>query len=954
MNHYKINLSTHCVLAFVLLFFPVLAVMVHGQFPHNTVTVGIYDFEPLFKSGVPGRQPAGLFVDILEDVARREGWRLRYTPAPLPKLLEHLGDETIDILLGAGNVPENEKRFSYSKETILSTWSQVYSREDSKIKSLMDLQGKSIGVVGEADYNHHLRDMVKGFNIHCTFVEFKNAAEILQALKDSWIDAGVLDRLYGMFNERKFALQQTSIVFAPVELRFATLHGENQKLLDAMDYHVKRMKEDPDSLYYRQMNKTLGISKHTSAISKYLIWGLIITFGIMFFLMGMNYLLRKKVGSKTKELVQKNLDLHQEMLDRLQVEEALRESEEKFRHISEQSFMPIAIILDRMFIYVNQAFADLCQYTVEEILTWDFSQYIHLMHAEDRMQFIAPPLKSDRADIQTVHSYLYRVFSQSGKVKWVSHHEKTIQFHGETADLLTLLDVTQLEEAQYQLSEEKERLTVTLRSIGDGVITTDNHGLITMMNCAAEKITGWTQKNALHQPIENVFQISSQRMTTPLPNPVYQVLESGENVEFSSDCILLSDPSLILMVNCAPLRDQEERMQGTVLVLHDITEKRGMENEILKNQRIESIGVLAGGIAHDFNNLMTVVSGNIELVKISLMANERNYQLLEAAEKGVFNAIDLSRQLLTFSKGGAPIKKAAAIGEIIEDSVNFVLSGSTVLPQCHFDPNLFPVDMDKGQISQVFQNLILNSEQAMPGGGVIHIFARNLTCPPLHIPALAPGKYVEISIHDQGIGISKENLDKIFDPFFTTKQTGNGLGLAVVYSIIRKHDGFITVDSTLGQGTDFHIYLPASHNQIESPQQTLPEELFFHGKGKILVMDDNASIRQLLGVTLHKMGFEVSFATTGEEAIDMYWQCLLTPYPFRAVILDLTISGGMGGKEAIVKLLEIDPDVNAIVFSGYSDDPVVANYKNYGFKGTLSKPFRIKDIFTVIQDVIRP
>jgi CheY-like chemotaxis protein len=364
---------------------------------------------------------------------------------------------------------------------------------------------------------------------------------------------------------------------------------------------------------------------------------------------------------------------------------------------------------------------------------------------------------------------------------------------------------------------------------------------------------------------------------------------------------------------------------------------------------------LAGGIAHDFNNLLAVVAGNIELAKLTASPDQDQFRLLEAAEKGAFNAIALSQQLLTFSKGGAPIKKTASIRELIIDSVDFVLRGSSVRPERRIPKDLFPADIDTAQISQVFQNLIINAEQAMPEGGVIKIHAENLVNPNPLPPLLTPGKhdrYIKIAIQDSGIGIPAEYLDKIFDPFFTTKKKGTGLGLSIVFSIIRKHGGCISADSEPGKGTKFEIYLPASDKQIKPASLSAAESTADTAHNRILIMDDSKDIRDLLRLTLRKIGHETSEATDGQKAIDAYKTAMEKGEPFDAVIMDLTISGGMGGKEAIIKLRELHPDVKAIVFSGYSNDPVVANYKDYGFKGTISKPFKIKQLRQVLHDVI--
>jgi CheY-like chemotaxis protein len=313
-------------------------------------------------------------------------------------------------------------------------------------------------------------------------------------------------------------------------------------------------------------------------------------------------------------------------------------------------------------------------------------------------------------------------------------------------------------------------------------------------------------------------------------------------------------------------------------------------------------------------------------------------------------ARDLTQQLLTFSKGGAPIKKTASIDELLKDTTVFTLSGSNVKCKFSIPEDLWSVEIDEGQISQVINNLIINADQAMPEGGTISISAENVIIGAEDVLPLKEGRYLKIKIQDQGIGIPEEYLQKIFDPYFTTKQKGSGLGLTIAYSIIKNHKGYIAVKSKLGVGSKFSIYLPALEKQI--PKKKEAEIRPITGKGKIMVMDDEEIIRTSLGEILTFLGYEPEFARNGEEALATYKKAIDSGQSFDAVILDLTIRGGMGGKETIKKLIEIDPKVKAIVSSGYSTDPVMADFKNYGFRGVVAKPYDIKELSKELDDVI--
>jgi CheY-like chemotaxis protein len=310
----------------------------------------------------------------------------------------------------------------------------------------------------------------------------------------------------------------------------------------------------------------------------------------------------------------------------------------------------------------------------------------------------------------------------------------------------------------------------------------------------------------------------------------------------------------------------------------------------------------------------------------------------------------LSQQLLTFAKGGAPIKKLFSVAEFLTESISFTCVGSPVRCETTFPENLWSIEADPGQIGQVFQNLTINAIQAMPTGGTIKVWAENLTLgTDIDLP-IGAGKYIKISVRDQGMGIPAKHLPRIFDPYFTTKHKGSGLGLASTYAIIKKHHGHIAVESKPGVETTFHIYLPAVDQQ-PTPQPAEDRELLV-GTGKILVMDDEEMVREVLGKMLVHLGHEAEFARDGGEAIEMFAQAQGSGSAFAAVILDLTVPGAMGGKETMARLLEIDPQVKAIVSSGYSDDPIMADFQKCGFSGVVAKPYRISELSKILQEVV--
>lgn len=384
------------------------------------------------------------------------------------------------------------------------------------------------------------------------------------------------------------------------------------------------------------------------------------------------------------------------------------------------------------------------------------------------------------------------------------------------------------------------------------------------------------------------------------------------------------------------------------MVIHqDVTERKKLEEEVIKTCKLESLSIFAGGLAHDFNNILTAILGNINLMRLQEGLPAELQDRLTDAERACIRASGLTQQLLTFAKGGAPVKTLASLPDLLRESAGFVLSGSRVRSDFFLPPDIWPTEVDPGQISQVFNNLFINAMQAMPEGGVIKIAAENLALPENEPDTpLPPGRYVKIAVKDQGLGIPEKHLPKIFDPFFSTKQKGNGLGLTTTYSIVKKHLGLIRVESALGQGSTFYLYFPAAHPKtvLESNQ----DEIVLTGRGRILVMDDEPTILQMLGLMLEKLGYEAEFAADGAEALKLYEVARDRGQPFDAVIMDLTIPGGMGGREAVHMLRRLDPQARAVVSSGYADDPVMADYEHYGFDGAIAKPYRVATLSRVL------
>jgi PAS domain S-box-containing protein len=543
--------------------------------------------------------------------------------------------------------------------------------------------------------------------------------------------------------------------------------------------------------------------------------------------------------------------------------------------------------------------------------------------------------------------------SLDGTVRKVHYHWWTPVIDGRPMferTQLALLDVTEARSAENALAEEREQLRVTLRAMAEGVITTNTEGLVQYMNEAAGQLTDWSPDIAIGRPFEQVCVLVPEGAGRPHV-PLMAALARDAVIDLPARTVLRQRTGRTRRVEgrCAPMHDMSGRAIGTVLVLRDITERSQLEVELLRASKMESIGVLAGGIAHDFNNLLAVVMGNLTLALLDERVPPRAVKWLRDAERGTLRARELTQQLLTFARGGEPVRAAVSLAEVVKDAAEFGLHGAAASCEFEFAPDLKPADVDKGQIGQVVQNLVINAVQAMPNGGIIRITVSNEVLGAGTTP-LAPGDYVRLEISDSGPGIAPDHLARIFEPFFTTKEHGTGLGLATVYSVIRKHNGHITVESTIGRGTTFRMWLPAARaTPVDLSGQSAQVERL---SGRVLFMDDEAPIRSMTKALLERLGLDATVACDGNEAVREYAVAHASGHPFHAVVMDLTVPGAMGGAEAMREILKIDPEARGIVSSGYSSDPVMSNFRAHGFRGMVPKPYRINDFARTLREVM--
>lgn len=670
--------------------------------------------------------------------------------------------------------------------------------------------------------------------------------------------------------------------------------------------------------------------------------------------------------------------------DRKQVEEKLKESERLLHDVIQGSALAAFVIgKDHRVIYWNRALEELSGIKADEVIGTT-EQWRAFYNGERPCM---ADLLVDQA-LDAIPQWYPDKFIKSGLIeeayeatdffpelgdngKWLRFTAAAIRdSRGSLVGAIeTLEDVTERRYAEEALRNSELRLQSVIQSspIPTFVIGKDhrvmywNKALEELSGIRAEEVIGsthyWRAFYSKERPLMADLIVDQALDAIPqwyvdkyMKSRLLE--EAYEATDFFPE---LGDSGKWLRFTAAVIRDAQGNLVGAIEVLEDITERKRAEEELIRVEKLESLGIFAGGIAHDFNNLLSIMLRNIFLAKLTLTDEQQEVlsEGLEIAEKVGHQAKELAHRLITFAKGGEPIRKIGSISQLVVNSVDLSLSGSNIRCEYFLPDDLWPVEMDDVQIRQVINNLIVNAREAMPGGGVIKVHAENVNVTADNGLPLKEGKYLKLSVKDQGSGIPREDLQKIFDPYFTTKPSGTargmGLGLAICYSIIKKHDGFITVESEPFVGSNFFVYLPAS--PVREIIKKADHDPLVAIRGKILVMDDDETVRSATGIILNYLGYDVEYAKDGGEAVALYRSAKEKGESFSAVILDVNVPNGMGGKEAIKELLAIDPHVKAIIACGYSDDPIVSDFRKFGFYRAVEVPYDIEKMKDVLDNL---
>ncbi len=892
-------------------------------------------------------EPTGFNVDLTRAIAEEIGIEVEIVLDQWSATYENLIDREIDIVQGVFYSPDRDEVLSFSQpHSIVSHVIVARKGEYTDLRTMEDLEGLSILVMDQDIMHQKALDF--GYEEH--IITVANQEDALKMLAEGTGDCALVAEMPALYWMEESDLNNLAIGSQVLSLDYcyASLDRSESAIL-IMEFTEGLASLKAKGTYRAISNKWFSVYEQP-AVSFMdvlrILFFILIPIGAGVLVVGIwSLLLRKQVQTKTAEL-------QEEINKRKHAQQKIAASEKQFREYVQHAPIGIFVVNEKGdYVDVNPSAERITGYSRYELLTMNIAGFA-----------VAEEYGSTEQAFKKLLDTGFLSITQQFKRK-----DKTIGYWtidavklSETRFLGFSSEISELKQAEQAIRDDRERLRVTLRSIGDGVITTDIEGKVQLMNKVAENLTGWSQQEAEGNNLSEVFRITHEYTGVTVPNPVDQVLRTGTIVELANHTMLISrsGTKYIIADSGAPIRDDRSRIIGVVLVFRDITHEERMKEHLQQVAKIESLGILAGGIAHDFNNLLSGIFGYLELAREAASNEYTNREYLDELMPIMDRARNLTRQLLTFSKGGDPVRERGYLQKLIEESVAFSLSGSNIQAHLAIDPGLWICDVDMQQIGQVIDNIVINAQQAMPKGGSVTVRAENLTLGvgDAAVLNLSPGDYVHIAIEDTGSGIPEDIIERIFDPFFTTKEHGSGIGLATCFSIVSKHDGMLTAESPLGKGALFHVYLPKAD---DSSERTALKHLTEHrGTGTVLVLDDEPFIRKIMHEMLVSMGYTTVSFDDGELVLDFCRTRQLAgehgdANGIVAAFFDLTISGGLGGREVIDAIRSMCPDIPIFAMSGYSADDILAHPESYGFTASIPKPFSKGELAVLLASYLK-
>lgn len=877
-------------------------------------------------------QHEGMMRDVVRWLAMELGFKPVFTNATFQEAQDDVLQGEADVLTSLFYSDKRNERFEFTS-TLFEVPASIFVQAGrTDIKDLKDLNGKIVAIQ-RGDY---AKEFLESRGVRVETLDTSDFGEAADMVATGRADAVIGDEqivLYHIFSNR--LTDRIKKVGDPLYTGKNCMASSknNAILIGILNKGIEEARVS--GVLEKISKKWLGTmyGPHASWLDRYL-WP-VSAAAAGFVLLSLwvwvwNIRLRTMVRKKTEHIRRS--------------EAALRESEAKYRELFENaSDIIYTQDLTGKYTSINETGRRTFGYTSEEFVNLTYKDVVdpqYLSLVEDYF------LQKAKYGFERTGPYELVVRAKDGTPVWVEINSRIIGdrqaplgLHG------TARDITDRKRAEEALRESQEKYRLVVDNANEAILVAQDNQL-KFVNPRVMELTGYSEEEMKSAPFVSFIHPDDRSLVAER----HEKRLAGGRIPSLYPFRIVDKRGNVKWVEINAISISWEGRPATLNFLVDITSKRRTEEELTRIQKLESVGILAGGIAHDFNNILTAILGNISLARMPGKLSEDTARRLTDAEKACLQAQALTQQLLTFSKGGAPIRKASEIAHLIKDSCHLAVRGAKVRCEFSIPDDLPTVEIDEGQIGQVLNNLVINAVHAMPQGGVIGVEASMVSVDSERGLPLKNGDYVRIVVQDHGVGIPQDVLPRIFDPYFTTKHNGSGLGLATSYSIVKNHEGIITVESEPGKGTVFHVYLPASREAVQ--RSVSSEEPAVQGAGKVLLMDDEDSIRVVLSEMLSIFGYAVEVAKDGAEAIELYQTARAANSPFDVVILDLTVPAGMGGAEALRRLREIDPGIKAIVSSGYSNDPIMADYKQYGFHGVVAKPYTPKDLSETLMQVI--
>lgn len=918
------------------------------------VRVG-YEENPPMAFTNPSGEPDGFYVELVNHIAQSEEWKLQFVPGEWSELLLWLENGEIDLLLSMAVTPARRELYLFTENSVYSGWSTVAIKRSGIFGSMADLEGASIAMIHDDIHSMTFLELVERLGVSVTPVWVSSFHGALQAVADGEVDGAAVPWHAVAFFGSELGLEGSPVVWNPVQTRIAGTPRTAAPLIAAIDGHLAAMKADDESVYYTLRQK--WVFPETASHQRF--WlvalGVLALSGIVIIFLS-NLRLSREVRKKNRALrVNSTLAIvagavnEVDSLDELcgRLVEALANVMETSNlfvavYIPERDAFRIPRILDRFDDYTeidNPGSLTHNVFRSNTAVRWnreEIGAYYRrtggVQVGTPAEQWLGVPLRAGKEPVGVVA---------------VQSYEKEDQFTRADQELLesvgaqlgnAILRMRAIEE----LTASRGRLSRLMAADPSAILLLDEKGLVQDCNPQARDILGCGCNELMGLDFYGFLSHGAERLKCFLDPE-----SPDESFRFAGQVSRQDGSGFPFEARGSVFEESGRRL--FFVGIQDATRKLALEAEAARNERLESVGVLAGGIAHDFNNILTGILANLSLLKREKPGSKKFQAFAEDAEKAALSARHLTNQLLTFAQGGAPVKRAVHTAELLEQATRFLLRGSGVSFSIEADRDLWSLEADPGQFSQVVSNLVLNAKQAMNDVGSLSVSARNAALKATDEEGLPSGRYVRILFHDSGPGIPGKIADRVFDPYFTTREKGHGLGLTTSHSIVVRHGGRIRILPS-DKGALFEVLMPAA--LVGTPLSARKTGVPSQHTERILVLDDEEIVRTAATNLLGALGCTVDEASDGVTAISLYRSAFDAGQRYDAVIMDLTIPGGMGGQQAVREVLSIDPNARVIVSSGYAGNSIMANYRDFGFSGVLSKPYTLSELSDVIRRVV--